>query len=101
MKKMTFLAAVLLAMMTVPAVAQGENVCAPREMVVESLKTEYGELVQVRALVHHERAFLELFVNPDTGSWTVTVTGVNGLACLLSSGHEYTNLTLTPRGDPL
>lgn len=70
-----------------PAVAQGAN-CAPREMVVERLAQKYGETRRSVGLAPNN-AVVEVFASEETGSWTITITSVQGLTCLVAAGQAY------------
>ena len=71
-----------------PQIAQAQANCAPRDIVVERLAEQYGESRQSIGLGHNN-AVMELFASHDTGTWTITVTTVNGLTCLVASGQAF------------
>ncbi len=62
--------------------------CAPREMVVEKLASKYGESRQSMGLGANN-AVVEVFASEETGTWTITVTSVHGMTCLVASGQAY------------
>lgn len=68
--------------------AQGARHCAPREAVVERLAERYGEARQSMGLGGNN-AVIEVFASEETGTWTITVTMVNGMTCLLASGQAF------------
>jgi len=70
--------------------AQGAN-CAPRDVVVERLASKYGESRQSMGLGANN-AVVEVFASTKTGSWTITVTTVHGLTCLVASGQAFEEL---------
>ncbi len=37
-------------------------------------------------------AVVEVFASAETGSWTITVTSVRGLTCLVASGQAFEDL---------
>ena len=94
------LAAALAVFFAVPAVAQQNRNCAPREAVVDRLASTYGESRQSIGL-GDQGVMIETFVNADTGTWTITVTTPNGQTCLVASGQSWAELAeaLPPQGD--
>ncbi len=65
--------------------------CGPRTAIVETLAQKYGESRQSMGLAANN-AVVEVFASDDTGTWTITVTGTNGLTCLVASGQSYEQL---------
>ena len=65
--------------------------CGPRTAIVEKLAQKYGETRQSMGLAANN-AVIEVFASDDTGTWTITVTGTNGLTCLVASGQAYEQL---------
>jgi hypothetical protein len=65
--------------------------CAPRDTVVERLAERYGESRQAMGLGANN-AVVEVFASDETGTWTITVTSVSGLTCLVASGQAYETL---------
>jgi hypothetical protein len=78
-----------------PAAAQSRN-CGERERVIEMLASTYGEVRQIIGLAANDQ-MMEVFANPESGSWTITVTLPSGIICLLASGMAFEH---TPVGDP-
>lgn len=61
--------------------------CAPRDRAVMMLDETFGEKpIIVGAVTGEMSMMLEMFANPITGSWTLLITGANGIACMLESG---------------
>lgn len=85
----------------VPARAQPQA-CAERQVVVERLAEGYGETRQALGLGANN-AVVEIFANPETGTWTITVTMPNGMTCLVASGQAFERMdeALVPTGVPL
>ncbi len=83
------------------AFAQGAQNCGARQPIIERLADRFGESRQSIGIGTKNRV-VETFANPDTGSWTITVTMPNGMTCLIASGHAYETLdeVLTPAGSP-
>jgi len=70
---------------------QSQN-CANHDTVVARLAETYGETRQSMGLGRNNTV-IEVFASDETGSWTITVTNVNGVTCLVSSGQAYEALT--------
>lgn len=78
--------------------AQSSN-CAPRDAVLQQLQEGYHESRQAIGLGANN-AVIEVFAS-DTGSWTITLTGPNGMTCLVASGQAFETLAeaLPVKGD--
>lgn len=98
MKNIILTAAMALTLAATSAFAQGRN-CGPRQAVVDRLAEGYGETRQSMGLGSNN-AVIEVFASLETGTWTITVTMPNGLACLVASGQAYEELAevLPPKG---
>jgi hypothetical protein len=85
-----------------PAHTQSSRNCGPRDVVVERLADGYGETRQSMGLGANN-SVIEVFASEETGSWTITVTSVNGTTCLVASGQAFETLneTLPPKGKDL
>lgn len=81
------------------AFAQSPRTCGERDSIVSRLAERYGESRQSIGLGTSNR-LVETFANPDTGSWTITVTLPDGTMCLMASGQafEAVDEVLTPAG---
>ncbi|MEM6588730.1 MAG: hypothetical protein AAF641_09810 [Pseudomonadota bacterium] len=90
MKMMTPVALAVLAT-TATAQTAAAN-CAPRDVVLERLADRYGESRQSVGLGSNN-AVVEVFASQETGTWTITVTSVNGLTCMVASGQSYETLS--------
>ncbi len=77
----------LMALTAGPVSAEGRN-CAPHETVVERLASRYGETRQSMGLGANN-VVIEVFASDESGTWTITVTSVSGLTCLVASGQAY------------
>ncbi len=62
--------------------------CAPRDAVVDRLASKYGESRQSMGLGANN-AVVEVFASSETGTWTITVTSVHGVTCLVASGQSF------------
>lgn len=88
MKRLVVLA--VLGLILTPAAhgQSAERQCGPRDDVIELLADRYGEARQAMGLAANN-AVVELFANPDTGTWTITGTLASGVTCLIASGEAY------------
>lgn len=94
---MRILAAALAVLFACPAYAAQ---CFDRDVFV-GLASGYGEARAFVGLVKDQSAFLEMFANDATGSWTLVVTTPDGRTCIAASGEAYelTNDALPPAGE--
>lgn len=76
-----------LMLLTGAALVQPAN-CATRDAIVERLASSYGETRQSMGLGANN-AVIEVFASDKSGSWTITVTGTNGITCLVASGQAF------------
>jgi hypothetical protein len=90
----------ILALLTFCETAHGQTRpnCAPRDMVVVRLAERYGETRHAMGLGANNTVF-ELFASEETGTWTITTTTVNGLACLVASGEGFESIPPANRED--
>lgn len=84
--------AALLASSALPALGQA---CAPRDNVIETLRTKYGETRQMAALDANQ-ALTEVWANLGTGTWTITTTTAMGRTCLVASGANFETYAEAP-----
>lgn len=105
MSKLILLARVLVAMgllaMTPQARAEigATQACAAHADVVQKLADRYGE-VRTGFGLHEGRSVLEIFSSPATGTWTIVVTGTDGMACLLTAGRSWEQVPATAGAAP-
>lgn len=62
--------------------------CADHGQVVARLAEHYGESRQSIGL-DDNNAMVEVFVSPDSGSWTITLTQPGGPTCMVAAGQAY------------
>lgn len=95
------LLAILLAIPPTPALAQGRAtlICGQRDQILDQLRSRFGEELRATGLAGPTR-IVELFASDTTGSWTITVTSVDGTTCLMASGQNYQATPPQPPGDP-
>lgn len=84
-------AAALMLAKTTEAGANTPRNCGPRAAVVTRLADGYGETRQSMGLGGNN-AVVEVFASDETGSWTITVTGTNGITCMVASGQGFEEL---------
>lgn len=73
--------------LTGPVAAQTAN-CGERGHVAHMLADRWGESLQARGLGVNG-ALVEVWANPETGSWTITATAPGGQTCLAASGADF------------
>lgn len=75
--------------------------CARHDRVITVLADTYGETRSSIGLNGSDQV-MEVFTNPETGSWTILITLPAGDACLIASGTGYEAVlpTLSAKGDP-
>jgi len=90
------LAAALWAAFSFTASAQAP--CAERAEWLSHLEARFGELRTAVGMVGPD-AVLELFLNGETGTWTLLVSTVDGMTCLLAAGEAWQAVSArsTPR----
>lgn len=81
--------AVVLSLLASPAAAA---MCGEREALAKKLDKDYGEQVRMRGIVNNGRMVMELWTNPEEGTWTVTVMREDGALCLLGTGRALIEL---------
>lgn len=95
MQALRVCAALLAAFLTAPASAQG---CGPYEEVRKYLGEKYGESVIGRGIANG--GLFELWLNPETGSWTVLGRPRPDVACPLSGGTDWEFAMPAAQGRP-
>ena len=87
------LAAMVLACLAMPAQAQSPF-CAPREHLIAELVLRFGERLEHVGL-QADNTLVEIWVS-ETGSFTVLITGPDGLSCVGASGKNWWSLKELP-----
>lgn len=90
-------------LISAPALAQQAGPCDESQKVYELLTGSYGEKPFIEMKDSKNRK-LVMFVNPQTGTWTVIATD-DKLACGISAGKEFTpadpnRFKIEPKKDP-
>ena len=76
-----------------PASAQAMQ-CLPRAALVEKLTTDYAEELTGGGLQNPQQ-LLEVWSSDRTGSFTVFITGANGIACIVATGLHWNSVRAT------
>ena len=78
----------LLAMTPQARAEEPPAACAAHGDVVRKLADRYGE-VRTGVGLHRQDSVVEVFTSARTGTWTIVVTGADGMACLLAAGQRW------------
>jgi len=84
----TVSAALAVALIGAPALAQSPTPCAPREKMVSQLQDKYGETRRGVGL-QNKGSITEIYASEKTGTWTIIVTRPNGTACAVAAGEAW------------
>jgi len=77
----------------IPGAVQAQQAaCGASQKVHDFLVNDYGEKPFIEMKDEKDRQFL-MYVNPDTGTWTVTQLTEGGVMCGISSGKGFTPAT--------
>ncbi|HUS55214.1 MAG TPA: hypothetical protein VMY41_14575 [Thermohalobaculum sp.] len=68
--------------------AMAFEVCGKRDAIVGTLKADLGE-VRVDGAAAGPSAFYEFFASDRTRTWTVLLSGVNGISCVMAVGEHW------------
>ena len=79
MRPICLMAALVAAFFVSSAWAQPQ--CMPREVMTGGLVGKYGERLIGRGLTQPHGQKFELFIAPETGTWSAIVTLPTGLSC--------------------
>lgn len=90
-KALLALTVTMAAFVATPTFAQQNRNCGERQSVVTRLAERYGESRQSIGLAPNN-SVVEVFASEETGTWTITVTMVNGITCLVASGNAFETL---------
>ncbi len=72
--------------------------CAQRSSGVELLARKYGERPVGRGVTHPNGQLFELYVSPESGSWTALLSLPGGLACQVGEGSGWERIERLPAG---
>lgn len=87
---MKFILASVFALMASPVIAQGCRP-APTENVHQFLTERYGEAPIGRGTAGEGQnlVMIELWWNPETGTWTLVATRADGKRCPIAAGENW------------
>lgn len=77
----------VVALLLTATAAYASPQCADHAAVTAALKRQFGEEPQAMGATNTGWA-MELFENPQTGTWTITMTDKAGITCLMSAGDQ-------------
>lgn len=77
---------IVAAVISASQVRSDPRVCAAHETIVARLAEHFGE-TQRKVGTTNSHLTVEIFVSPDTGSWTIIETAKGGLTCLVAAGQ--------------
>lgn len=77
------------ALCAISAAAWAQQPCAPRDVIIKTLK-EHGEELTYQGMSRSPGGLvvIEFFVSPN-GGWTFVVTRPDGTSCLAAGGTEW------------
>lgn len=70
--------------------------CMKHDDFAGDLKNRFGETAQVQAMSADGR-MMEIFANPETGTWSAILTTPDGKACIAAGGDRFASVK---PGDP-
>jgi hypothetical protein len=80
-----------LAVVALVAPGRAQVPCVPREVMLRGLADQHGESRVGIGLAANGQV-VEIWRNPDTGSWTITASTPAGVACMVASGEAFDDL---------
>lgn len=83
----TLIAAAVAAITASTVAAQSTN-CGTFEEAVALLNGKYEETIVFAGIVSNQKGVLQIWMNPETGSWTLLVTDANRASCLVAAGGD-------------
>ena len=85
MRRLCLASALIFSATSLPLAAQNMQ-CAPRDRVLQSLA---GQAQSRQAIGLAGQALMEMFADPESARWTITVTLPDGRMCLLANGRAF------------
>ena len=89
--------AAALAVFAMSSAQAQETQCAPRQAVIEALGERFGEARQSVGM-DSRGVVAEVWANQATGTWTMTITGPEGITCIVAHGDGFEALDESPQG---
>ena len=87
MKKL-LLSLVLVSSCSVSPIMAQQASCVPRAEGVGELRGKHEEAAQSMGVASNG-LLMEMWASPNKGTWTITVTGPDGVMCLIMSGEGW------------
>lgn len=87
LKSISLAAALLVAAAASPPPAEARSFCAPRDNIVKILDKRFSEKRQAIGLAS-QTGLVELYVSSG-GTWSMVRTNVQGVSCVIASGHAW------------
>ena len=82
--------AVFLISLFIPVIANAQAVCGKRDALLNQLSAQYKEAPVAMGLDSNGRV-VELATS-ETGTWTIMMTGAEGITCLVAVGKAWENV---------
>jgi hypothetical protein len=64
------------------------NACGPFAQVSQQLEQRYDEVPTGLGLVEN-RLIMQLYSSTESGTWTIVMTNLQGVSCVVASGHSW------------
>lgn len=62
--------------------------CAPHATMLDTLKAQYDEELTAAGVIKDGASLMEITV-AQSGSWTLLITGADGLSCVAAAGRGF------------
>ena len=98
LKKLSFISFLIVAFVAISVEANAMRACAPHDALKKSLSGKYKESRKAYGLAGGKR-IMEIFVS-EKGTWTVIVTNLQGLSCVLAVGDNWEDMPQVKTGAP-
>ena len=76
----------------------GPGVCSHHHIITNWLSRKFGESVRGAGMTLGK--LIQLWVDEEDGSWSITVTGPNNSMCQFEGGEGWNFFPAQPQGDP-
>lgn len=87
--------ALMAALCASPALAQEQPICASRAGIAAALLSGFDERLAGGGVRHDGQFLIEVYVS-EVGTWTITLTGGDGITCVLLVGTDWSFSTPKP-----
>lgn len=90
----------LASLILIPALGRASPVeCAAHDKMVAQLATDYGQ--EARSIgLGQDNTVMGLYASGQTGTWSLTVTLVNGVTCVVATGANFETVAPAPMAPP-